>query len=93
MLRKGLLGLLIVGLIAGLSPVVSAQEGPSPSPTPSSSPDPTPSPTPTDPLPPVIKLKASRSHILIGGSVKLKGKVDPPIPADDIEILMETEGS
>ena len=87
MLRKGLLGLLIVGLVAGLGPVVSAQAGPSPSPTPSSSPDPTPSPTPTDPMPPVVKLKASRSHILIGGSVKLKGKVDPPIPADDIEIV------
>lgn len=84
MLRKGLLGLLIVGLIAGLSPVVSAQE-PSPSPTPSSSP--TPDPTPTDPLPPVVKLKANRSRILIGGSVKLSGTIDPPIPADDVEIV------
>ena len=84
MLRKIVPVLLMVGLIAGLSPVVRAQE-PTPSPTPSASP--TPTPTPTDPVPGVVKLKANRSHIVIGGSVKLSGRVDPPIPADDVEIL------
>jgi len=85
LLRKSLPVLSIIGLIVGLGPIVSAQAGPTPSPTPSASP--TPSPTPTDPIPAVVTLKANRSHILIGGSVNLKGKVDPPIPADDVEIL------
>jgi len=90
-LRKGILGLLIVGLVAGVSPVVSAEEGPVPTPTPTTSssptPEPTPSPTPTEPILSVVELRANRSHIVIGESVRLSGRVEPAIPADDVEIV------
>ena len=97
MSRRVMPGLLIigltVGLVAGLSPVVGAQEttpSPTPSGSPTASPTPTPTPTPTEPVPAVVKLKTNRRTIVIGGSVKLSGKVDPPIPADDVEILNES---
>jgi peptidoglycan hydrolase-like protein with peptidoglycan-binding domain len=34
-----------------------------------------------------VKLKANRSHIVIGGSVRLSGRVEPALPGEDVEII------